>query len=177
VSALVLTIPFHAFAQGAPSADGQGSKSAPFASALVQLLEASNLTSIAAKHGDRYVAALYIPGSQLLVVAGQFPGQDRMSYLLGQKSYRDAYVDLSGASEQASRVLFSDLGADGLRFGREKDQPFDMVAVAGKGLSFDRIVRGNRAPAQDEYAETYTSMDEQYSQLLQVLIAAMKKPS
>ena len=153
------------------------SKSAPFATELTQLLDAAQLTSVAAKSDDRYVGALYIPGIQLLVVSGKFSAGDRMGYLLAEKSYKDAYLDLSSASERTSRVFISDLGANGLRFGREKDQPFDIVDLGGKNVSFDRVVSGNGKGSGDEYSTTFSTVDAQYSQLLQTLIAVLKKPS
>ena len=176
---LVLAMPIAVLAgQGSDDARGGQSKSAALATELTQLLDASMLTSIAAKNGDQYVAALYIPGSQLLVVSGKFTGQDRMGYLITQKEYRDAYLDLSGASDHTTRVLYSDLGANGLRFGRAKDQPFDMVNVGGKGMSFDRIVKNKDDDHdQDEYAKSFSTRDDHYAQLLQTLIAALKKPS
>ena len=158
--------------------DGRSrSKSEPFATELAKLLTESNLTNLAAKNGDRYVAVLYVPGTQLIVVSGKFTGAERMSYLISQKSYQDAYLDLSGASEQTSRVLITDLGADGLHFGRAKDQPFDMVMAGGQAVAFDRVVRNNDNPSSDEYGKTFTTRDEEYAQLLQALIAALKKPS
>jgi hypothetical protein len=162
-------------AQQPPS--GTASKSAAFATELTQLLDAAQLTSVAAKNDDRYVGALYVPGIQLLVVSGRFSAGDRMGYLLSQKSYKDAYLDLSSASERTSRVFITDLGANGLHFGRQKDQPFDMVDLGGKNMTFDRVVSGNAKASGDEYSTTFATMDEQYSQLLQSLIAVLKKPS
>jgi hypothetical protein len=175
VVAVVLAAAAHTAAQQ-PTSDAS-SKSAPFATELTQLLDAQQLTSVAAKSDGGYVGALYVPGIQLLVVSGKFPAGDRMGYLLAQKSYKDAYLDLSSASERASRVFISDLGANGLRFGREKDQPFDIVDLGGKNVSFDRVVSGNGKRSGDEYSTTFSTVDTQYSQLLQMLIAVLKKPS
>ena len=47
------------------------------------------------------------------------------------------YMDLSSASEPQTRVFIMDLGANGLRFKREDNQPFDTADVAGKSLTFD----------------------------------------
>ena len=99
VVAVALTLSASTWAQQPPSSTA--SRSAPLATELIQLLDAAQLTSIAAKNDDRYVGALYIPGIQLLVVAGRFSAGDRMGYLLAQKSYKDAYLDLSSASERS----------------------------------------------------------------------------
>jgi hypothetical protein len=163
---------------GRSSPQAVESRSAAFASELTKLLSAQNLESIAAIDSDHYVGALYIPGgSQLLVVRAKVPLKDRMTYLLINKLYRDAYVDLNSTSDPATRVLVSDLGANGLQFKREKDQPFDMVNAAGKSVAFDGKWGGKENPSKDEYAKTYETTDEQYSQMLQTLIAELKKSS
>ena len=100
-----------------------------------------------------------------------------MSYLIEQKSYREAYQDLNSASERGSRILISDLGPSGLHFKREKDQPFDIVDIGGKSLSFDGKWGGQAGVSREDYAKTFDSTDEQYSQMLQVLIEALKKSS
>lgn len=153
------------------------SKSADLAGEFKQMLDTMKLNSFAAKHADGYVGVLYMPGIQLLVVSGKFTSGDRMNYLIEQKSYREAYGDLNSASERASRILISDLGPSGLHFKREKDQPFDIVDIGGKSLSFDGKWGGKENPSREEYAKTFDTTDEQYSQMLQVLIEALKKSS
>ena len=76
---------------------------------------------------DQFVAALYFQGSQLLVVAAKYSTPDRLNYLIGQKQYKDVYSDLSSASEQTTKVFVMDLGANGLKFKRENNEPFDTV--------------------------------------------------
>ena len=95
--------------------------------------------------------------------------------MLKQRAYRDVYVDLNGIPD-ATKVFISDLGANGLRFKRENNQPYDSVDVAGKTIAFD----GNWGKAkisEEEYTKTWQSYDDRYSQLLQALIAQLKKPS
>ena len=159
------------------SAQDTQSKSATLAGELVRLLDAAKLDSVAAQQdGERYVGALYYPGSQLLVVGGKYPGEARMKDLLGKKDYREVYLDLSSATEQKTRVFIMDLGANGLRFRREENQPFDTADVAGRNLSFDG--EWNRAKlSEQEYRKVFDETEAQYSQMLQALIAALKKPS
>ena len=152
------------------------SKSAELAVELKQLLEARSLTNIAAALKDSYVGALYAPG-MLLVVSGKANSGERMEYLLQQKSYKEAYQDLNSASDRSSKILISDLGANGLKFKQEKDQPFDMVDIAGKSLAFDGKWGGKDNVSREEYTKTYETTDEQYSQMLQTLIEAVKKSS
>jgi hypothetical protein len=153
----------------------QESKSAALATELTSLMDAMKLDSAAAQQSsDVYVGALYFPGTQLLVVKGKYASAARMQDLLGKKDYREVYMDLSSATDQMTRVFVMDLGANGLRFRREDNQPFDTADVAGKSLTFDGDW-GRAKISEDEYRKSFASTDEQYSQMLQALIAALKK--
>ena len=54
---------------------------------------------------DEFVGAMYFPGSQLVVVNAKSSVPDRMKYLILEKSYKDLYVELNGAVDQASKVV------------------------------------------------------------------------
>jgi len=156
----------------------QESKSASLAAELVRMMDAAKLDSIAAKlgAGDEYVGALYFPGTQLLVVMAKYPSAPRMNYLLAEKNYKEMYLDLSSATDQKSRTFIMDLGANGLRFKRENNQPYDTVDAHGRSVAFDG--EWNRAKiSEDDYRKTFSTSDEQYAQMLQSLIAQLKKPS
>ena len=156
----------------------QDSKSAPLAAELCKLLDERKLDSIAARQmGDQYIGALYFSGVQLLVVKGKFGSASRMDDLLGKKDFREVYMDLSGASDQQTRTFIMDLGANGLRFKREDNQPFDTVDVGPKSYRFDGEWGGKAKISEDEYKKTYAATDEEYARMLEVLIAAVKKPS
>jgi hypothetical protein len=154
------------------------SKSAPLAGELVKLLDSMKLDSVAGNRGanNEFVAAMYFPGSQLVVVNAKTSVPDRMKYLIIQKSYKDLYVELNGAVDQASKVFISDLGANGLQFRREKNQPFDTVDAVGKTTAFDGDWRKAKLSEQ-EYTKIYVTHDEAYSQMLQALINTLKNPS
>lgn len=156
----------------------QESKSAPLAAELCKLLDAQKLDSVAARQvGDQYVGALYFSGAQLLVVKGKFPSASRMDDLLTKKEFKEVYMDLSGASDQQTRQFVMDLGANGLRFKREDDQPFDTVDVGSKTYRFDGEWGGKAKITEEEYRKAYAQIDEEYAQMLQALIAQLKKPS
>jgi hypothetical protein len=163
----------------APSlALAQESKSATLASELAQLLDSRKLDSIAA-HGatpDEYIGALYFPGSQLLVVGAKYASPERMQQLLGAKNYRDIYIDLNSASVPQTKVFVSDLGANGLQFDRDGNQPWDTVDVGGKSYSFDGDW-GKAKISRDEYTKAYQTTDDQYTRMLEALVAELKKPS
>jgi hypothetical protein len=156
----------------------QESKSAPLAAELCKLLDANKLDSIAARQvGDQYVGALYFSGTQLLVVKGKFNSAARMDDLLTKKEFKEVYMDLSGASDQQSRQFVMDLGANGLHFKREDNQPFDTVDVGSKSYKFNGEWGGKAKITEEEYRKTFAQIDEEYAQMLQALIAALKKPS
>jgi hypothetical protein len=154
------------------------SKSAPLAGELVKLLNTMKLDAVAGNRGadNEFVAAMYFPGSQLVVVNAKTTVPDRMKYLILEKSYKDLYVELNGAVDQASKTFVSDLGANGLLFKREKNQPFDSVDAVGKTTAFDGDWRKAKLSEQ-EYTKIYVAHDEAYSQMLQALIDTLKKPS
>jgi hypothetical protein len=142
---------------------------------LTRLLDEMKLDAVAATQGtDRFVAALYFQGSQLLVVGAKYSVPDRMNQLIGQRQYRDVYADLSSASEQATKIFVMDLGANGLKFKRENNEPFDTVDTSGGSVVFN----GERGKlSEDDYKKVFVTSDEQYTSMLQALLVALKKPS
>ena len=162
---------------GLALAQAPASKSAPLATELVKLLDSMKLDAVAGSRGvNEFVAAMYFPGSQLVVVNAKTTVPDRMKYLILQKSYKDLYVELNGAVDQSSKTFISDLGANGLQFKGEKNQPFDTVDATGKTTAFDGDWRKAKLSEQ-EYTKIYTTHDEAYSQMLQALLETLKKPS
>lgn len=167
-----LALAFQLLAPGVLSA--QESKSGPLATQLAKLLDDAKLDSIAAKSADVYVGALYFPG-QLLVVKAKYSVPARMDAMLAQKAYRDAYIDLNSASDPKTKVFITDLGANGLRPKREDNQ-LDTVDTSRGSLVLDGDW-GKAKISEAEYMKNYQASDEEYSQMLQALIAALKKPS
>jgi hypothetical protein len=155
----------------------QESKSSQLATELVKLLDARKLDSIAAKvEGDQYVGALYFPGSQLLVVKARYIVPERMDAQLVGKNYRDVYIDLNSASIKDSKILISDLGANGLQARRENNQPYDTVDMGGKSYSFDGDW-GKAKISEQEYTKTFQTSDAEYARMLEALVAHLKKTS
>ena len=67
-----------------------------------------------------------------------------------------------------------DLGANGLKFKRENNEPFDTVDSSGGSVAFN----GERGKlSEDDYKKAFATSDEQYTSMLQALIVALKKPS
>lgn len=155
-------------------AAAQESKSAPLAKQLVQLLESSKLDSIAAADptNDTFVAALYIPGTQLLVVSGKFSTPLGAQERIKQKQYRDLYMDLQGAALPGSRVFASDVSCDGLMFKGNGDGAADSWDFANKSLTFDGHKKAKMS--EDDYTKAYSDADEQYARILSLLLAQAK---
>jgi hypothetical protein len=157
----------------------QESKSAPLARQLAAALDAAKLDSIAAKDPsgpDMYVAALYFPGLQILVVAGKYTVPQLLNERLAKKEYRDVYLDLNGTAAPATKIFIEDPGTDGLKPKIDNNQPFDSVEIAGKRTMFNNDWKGQKIKEED-YLKAFTTADERYTQILTALIAQLKKTS
>ncbi len=167
----LLLLPSAAFAQE--------SKSAPLAKQLAAALDAAKLDCIAAKDPaapDIFVAALYFPGVQLLVVSGKYSVPQLLIERLAKKEYRDTYLDLNGAAVPASKVFLEDPGADGIRPKREENQAFDSYEADGKRTMFNSDWKAQKISEQD-YMKAFSAADERYTQILTALIAQLRKTS
>ena len=163
----------------AAGASAQESKSAPLAKQLTAALDAAKMDSIAAADPDKagtFVAALYFPNSQLLVVSAEYTAPQLLTDRLQKKEFRDVYIDLNSASVPASKVFIEDLAGDGLKPKRDENQPFDTYEVAGKRTAFDGDWRKAKLSEQD-YMKTFSAADERYAQILSALLAQVKKTS
>jgi hypothetical protein len=161
------------------AASAQESKSGPLAKQLAAALDAAKLDSIAAPDPDKagtFVAALYFPNSQLLVVSAEYTAPQLLVDRLGKKEFRDVYIDLNSASVPASKVFIEDLAADGIKARREENQPFDTFEVAGKRTAFDGDWKKQKQTEQD-YLKTFSTADERYAHILTALLAQLKKTS
>lgn len=154
----------------------QDSKSAALAKELTALLDAKKLDSIAARAAtgsDQYVAALYFPG-QLLVVSARYSAPPVLNEKIARSEFKDVYIDLNAASIPESKILITDLGADGLRPKREANQPFDTQDWNGKGIRFDGNWREDKM-SESDYMKVFSEADQNYIHALEVLIGALKK--
>ena len=159
------------------AASAQESKSATAAIELVKMLDTMKLDSFAVKgtSPNEYVAVLYFPGTQLLVVSAKFDSPFRPDSLLQMKSYRDLYIELNSASQPQTKVVVADLSANGLR-AKKDGNLFDTADVAGKSYNFDGDWKKAKISEVD-YSKAYSTTDEQYSQMIQALLGGLKKSS
>jgi hypothetical protein len=157
----------------------QEGKSVSLARQLGAALDSAKLDSIAAKDPsspDTFYAALYFPGTTLLVVSAKYAAPQLLDARLGKKEYRDTYIDLNSASVPASKVFIQDVGADGLRAKHEEGQGFDTYEAGGKSVAFDGDWKKQKLSEQD-YMKAFTEADEQYSVILTALLGQVKKTS
>ena len=155
----------------------QESKSAPLAKQLAQALDGAKLESIAAADPSTggFVAALYIPGTQLLVVSGRFDNPEIGNHRLSKKEFRELYMDLMGASLAGSRQFAADVSCDGFVFKPDADAPADTWEIANKTQAFEGAKKAKLS--DEQYLKVYSDADAQYAHILQLLIAKTKPGS
>jgi len=161
----------------AGSAAAQESKSAVLAKELIALLDQGKLDAIAAKDPsapDAYVAALYFPGTQLLVVAARYAVPVLLNEQLAKKNYRDVYLDLNSASITDTKTFIVDLMTDGLKAKREEGEAYDTFESPKRRIAFDADWKAQKL-TEEEYAAAFTEADEAYARMLTALIAQAKK--
>ena len=161
------------------SASAQESKSAAVAKQLAAALDAAKLDSIAAKDPtvpDVFVAALYFPGAQLLVVSAQYTAPLLLNERLAKREFRDVYIDLNSASVPATKVFVQDGSADGFRMKNAENQAADTYEAGGKMMLFNGEWKAQKLTEQD-YQKQFAGADERYAQMLTALLAQVKKPS
>ena len=155
----------------------QDSKTVALAKELTTLLDRAKLDSIAARQEgstDQFVAALYFPGSQLLVIGAKYAAPPLLYERVLQRKYRDVYLDLSAATDPATRIVIEDLLADGLR-ARRVDGGFDLYTKGtGSRVAFDGEWKKQKVSEQ-QYFSTFSEADTAYTRMLESLIAEAKR--
>lgn len=162
----------------APFAAAQDSKTVALTKELTTLLDRSKLDSVAARlegSEDAFVAALYVPGSQLLVVSAKYAAPALLREKIILKKYRDVYLDLNSATDPATRTVIEDLAADGLHPRREDNSPFDFYTKGTKPrIPFDGDWKKQKM-SEEEYMQTFSEADAEYARMLEALISQLKQ--
>jgi hypothetical protein len=156
----------------------QEAKSPELAKQLAQLLDAKKLDSIAApdpQSAGTFVAALYFPGSQLLVVTAKYPAPVLLTDKIAKKDYRDVYIDLNSASVAGTKVLVMDLNADGLIAKPGDEQGADSYDSGKIQIAFDGAKKSKMS--ETDYMKAFNDADAAYSRALQLLITQLKSGS
>jgi hypothetical protein len=138
---------------------------------LTIALTEQRLDAIAAQdpdEPDRFVAALFFPDAQLLVISARYASPALLQRRLADKQYRDVYLDLQSASVRDSGVFFQDMNADGLCSSR--DQAADLLY---EGMAPPTIFDGDWRKhnlSEKEYEQQAAAADKRYSRLLEILL-------
>ena len=160
----------------ASAVSAQDSKSAALVKELSQLMDQAKLDAIAARDpaaNDAYVAALYFPNTQLLVVGARYQVPVLLNERIEKKEFREVYTDLNSACVAGSKYLIMDIGADGLH-ARRDDKGFDSFD-GPRSLVFDGDWKKQKLNSEEEYAKAFNEADERYAKLISALIAQVKK--
>ncbi len=155
----------------------QGAESPAAAKQLTQALDAAKLDAIAAADPSdpgAFVAALYMQGSQLLVVSAKYAAPPLLTAKIKTKEYRDIYMDLSAASVAGSKVFIIDSDCNGLAVKPEGDGAADSWEVGTQQVIFDGEW-GKAKMTQDAYGKTFSDADERYTKILALLTAQAKQ--
>ena len=160
-----------------PVAAQEPGKSVALAKELTQLLDAKKLDSIAGADSQdlgTYVAALYYPGTELLVVSAKYAAPPLLTEKIGHQNYRDVYIDLNAAAVAGTKLWVEDLFADGL-VARPTggSQAADNCEIAGQKIVFNGEWKKAKMSEAD-YTKAYAKADEAYAHALQILINQLK---
>lgn len=163
-----------ALALALPAA-AQESKSAALAKQLAAALDEAKLSSLAVKDPTRpdvFIAALYYPGSMLLVVQAKMTAAAALTQKIEKKDFQEAYVDLQSASDHETKVFVQDSGGDGLKM-----KTFDSIDTHDRSVTFDGDWKKQKFASEQEYQKSFDDADARYSQMLTALIGSLKKTS
>ena len=158
------------------AARAQDVRSADLVKQLTGLLDQKKLDAIAAADAQNpgaYIAALYFPGTQLLVVTAKYSAPALLTELLARKEYRAVYAELSSASIPGSKVLVNDIYANGLVLRPSGSNPPDSVEGGAAAATFDGAWKKAKITEAD-YLKAFSDADAAYTRVLQALITQLK---
>ena len=159
------------------------STSTPAAKEFVGLLEARKLEAFAVRdeaNAGQFIAALHIPGVQLMVVSALYKQPSHIEYRLYHKDYMSAYQDLRSGMLADNRVIIEDVSGDGLMAIPRKDTGRDSYTVSGASRVFDGDYadprrKNQKKISQEDYFKAYGEADARYAKLLETLLTELKK--
>ena len=161
-----------------PLAAAETSRSADAAGTLTKLLDERKLEAVAVRDPDdptRFISALYMPGSQLLVVSARYPVPAVLDQRIAEGKFRDAYLDIQGAGTRDGRFFVVDLQADGLRREPHRHQPFDIIYKNGVDqVTYDGDWKAQKLMQRD-YFQRFAADDLEYARMLTALGEAISK--
>jgi len=162
----------------APQAAEETSQSAAPAASVTALLERLKLDAIVARDPEvpgHYVAALYIQGSQLLVLSAPYAVPAALDKMIAEGKFMDAYQSIQGVASHKGHFFVIDMQGDGLKRACEPDQPFDSTTMdGGTPISFDGKWEPQKL-TEREYNLQFGKDDARYARMLQLLARELGK--
>jgi hypothetical protein len=160
------------------SAENPESQSAAAVESLKALLVQQKLDAVAARDPEqpgRYLAAYYVPGTQLLVVSAPYAVPAAIDKKIAAGQYMDVYMDLQSVADHTGHFFVVDMQADGLRKAVKLDEAFDSTVVEGSApVSFDGKWDSQKL-TEGQYDERFAQDDERYARILGILRAALAR--
>ena len=165
-------------------APSTASESGVKAKELAALLQAKKLEAFAARDAmqpGRYVAAIVVPGVQLLVVSATYSRTNDIEYSLYNKKFQDAYLDLKSGALATERFFVDDAMCDGLVAVPGKNPLHDSVHMDGAKMIFDgdfidpKKSKNSKKVPEDVYRKNFATADMRYAKALDLLITELKR--
>jgi hypothetical protein len=155
----------------------QAFASADAAHSLVSLLDRVGLDAIATvdpQQPGTFVAALYIPRGQLLVVHARHPSVDGIRQRLAARQYREVYLDLQGTPTREGKFFVQDARADGILSALPGSGDVDVLYEEGRRqILFNGDINAQHLTSA-EYDVKLAAADARYARLLTLLTAAVR---
>jgi hypothetical protein len=166
-------------AMGAVPVSARQTQSPALAKDLVAELSKKKQDCVLAKDPEvagQYIAALHLPGLQLLVVSAKFADPAGMEFRMFSGDCMGGYADINAAVTATDKIVINDLGADGLVAVPKKEAPRDGVTRSGKELKLDGSSNGLKAAKMtpEDFQKTFNDAEQTYSTYLRLLIARLK---
>jgi hypothetical protein len=158
------------------AARAQDVKSPDLVKQLTTLLDQKKIDAIATPDGQTpgaYIAALYFPGTQLLVVSAKYSAPAMLQELIARKDYRAVYAELTSASVPGSKMFVNDVYANGLAVKPSGTNPPDSIESATTQATFDGGWKKAKI-AEADYLKSFSDADAAYTRVLQALINQLK---
>ena len=162
---------------GTASPHAQASRSADAARDLVGALEQLRLDAIAAvdpAEPGTFIAALYIPGGQLLVVSARHPSVEAVAYRIAARQYRETYLDLQATPTLQKKFFVQDAGADGILSAVSGSEDVDVLYEDGVRQTLFNGARAQHLTSA-EYDAKLAESDTRYARLLTLLTSALNQ--
>jgi hypothetical protein len=144
---------------------------------LTKLLDQQKIDAVAARlEGDTFVAALYMPGSELLAISAKYTAPALLNEKILGRRYKDVYTDLATASVIDSKIMIEDSKADGIRAMPGPKEAFDVLTHgADAPVHFDGKWKDHKLTEQ-AYEKSFLDAESAYRRMLEAMIAELKRP-